>query len=245
MYRFMREQGFEEYEDLYQWSIDHSAAFWEALCEFCDIRFDTPPVKTLSRPDSIMDAGWFTGSELNFAAHLLRQRGERAAIIFCGEDGGRRELSFEQLRRSVAAIAAGLRTAGVVKGDRVAGFMPNCPEAIVAMLAASSIGAVWSSCSPDFGVNGVVDRFGQIEPKVLFACDGYYYNGKCIDSRPVVAGIAAAIPSVAVTVVVPFLSDSKTSLPVASGVTWGEFQIDGAKLEFEPVEFNHPLSTLR
>jgi acetoacetyl-CoA synthetase len=241
MFRFMQKQGFGCYDDLYQWSIDESAAFWEALCDFCDVRFDTPASKTLSRPDNIMDAGWFAGSELNFAAHLLRERGERAAIISCGEDGSRQELSFEQLRQAVADVAAGLRRAGVSNGDRVAGFMPNCPETIIAMLAAASIGAIWSSCSPDFGVNGVVDRFGQIEPKVLFATNGYFYNGKRIDSLPVVAGIAAAIPTIEVTVILPFLTGTNTSTPVRNAVSWSEFGAAGAELQFEPVAFNHPL----
>ena len=125
MYRFMRRQGFDRYEDLYQWSIDDSAAFWEALCEFCNVLFDKPAGTILARPHNIMDAGWFAGSELNFAKHLLRERGSRTAIVFCGEDGSRRELSFDELRSAVGEIAAGLRDAGVVEGDRVAGFLPQ------------------------------------------------------------------------------------------------------------------------
>src|SRR5690606_26586221 len=128
--------------------------------------------------------------------HLLRREGEGTAIVFCGEDGRRRSLSFDELRREVARVAAGLRDHGVAKGDRVAGFLPNCPEAIVAMLATSSIGAIWSSCSPDFGINGVVDRFGQIEPKVLFCADGYFYNGKRCDSLRPVAGVLERIDSI-------------------------------------------------
>ena len=240
MYRFMQQQGFDNYADLYQWSIDESAAFWEALCTFCDVRFDKPADKTLAHPDNIMDAGWFTGSELNYARHLLRHGGNRPAIISCGEDGSRRELSFDQLRTSVARVAAGLRDAGVVKGDRVAGFLPNCPEAIIAMLAASSIGAIWSSCSPDFGVNGVVDRFGQIEPKVVFAANGYLYNGKRIDSVPVIAGILEKIPSIEVAVITAFIDDNDT-LPGDKAVAWDDFQVAGVELEFIPVEFNHPL----
>ena len=241
MYCFMREQGYGRYEDLYQWSVDDSATFWEALCEFCDVQFDVPADRSLSRPDNIMDAGWFAGSKLNFAAHQLRHGGNRAAIIFCGEDGNRQELSFDQLRQSVARIAAGLRDAGVEKGDRVAGFLPNCPEAIIAMLATSSIGAIWSSCSPDFGVNGVVDRFGQIEPKVLFACNGYLYNGKRIDSLPVITGIVDEIPGIEVAVIAPFLSDADGEMPTGNAVAWHEFQIDEVELTFEPVEFDHPL----
>ncbi|NOR67752.1 MAG: acetoacetate--CoA ligase, partial [Woeseiaceae bacterium] len=241
MYCFMREQGYGRYEDLYKWSVDDSATFWEALCEFCDVQFDVPADRSLSRPDNIMDAGWFAGSKLNFAAHLLRHGGDRAAIIFCGEDGNRQELSFDQLRQSVAGIAAGLRDAGVEKGDRVAGFLPNCPEAIIAMLATSSIGAIWSSCSPDFGVNGVVDRFGQIEPKVLFACNGYLYNGKRIDSLPVITGIVDEIPSIEVAVIAPFLSDADGEMPTGNAVAWHDFQIDEVELTFESVEFDHPL----
>ena len=239
MHRFMRQQGFDRYEGLYRWSIEESAAFWEALCEFCDVHFDTPAEQTLARPDNIMDAGWFTGSKLNFAEHLLRHSGDRPAIVFCGEDGHRRELSFDQLRQSVGEIAAGLRKAGVVEGDRVAGFLPNCPEAVIAMLAASSIGAIWSSCSPDFGVNGVVDRFGQIEPKVLFAANGYLYNGKRIDSLSVIAGIVENIPSLEVTVIAAFLGDGDRSMPGA--VAWDEFRVTAAELSFQPLAFNHPL----
>jgi len=241
MYRFMREHGFDCYDDLYQWSIDDSAAFWEALCGFCDVHFDVPADKSLARPDNIMNAGWFAGSKLNFAAHLLRYSGDRPAIIFCGEDGTHKELSFDQLRQSVARIAAGLREAGIVKGDRVAGFLPNCPEAIIAMLATSSIGAIWSSCSPDFGVNGAVDRFGQIEPKVLFACNGYVYNGKHIDSLPVVTGIVDEIPSIEVAVIAPFLGDADGSMPTGNAVAWQDFQLDEVELAFESVEFDHPL----
>jgi len=241
MYRFMRQRGFEDYDALYQWSIDESAEFWQALCEFCDVRFDNPAETTLARPENIMDAGWFAGSELNFAAHLLRETGDREAIVFCGEDGSRRELGFDELRRLVAEVAAGLRSSGVVKGDRVAGFLPNCPEAIIAMLAASSIGAIWSSCSPDFGINGVVDRFGQIEPKVLFVANGYFYNGKRIDSMPVVAGIVDEIPSIATTVIARFIDEDNAAPAPKDTVAWDDFRVAGAALDFLPVDFNHPL----
>jgi len=241
MHRFMQQHGFDCYEDLYDWSIQESAAFWEALCVFCDVQFDTPAEATLARPDNIMDAGWFAGSKLNFAAHLLRHSGDRPAIIFCGEDGSRRQLSFDQLQQSVTEIAAGLRNAGVIKGDRVAGFLPNCPEAVIAMLATSSIGAIWSSCSPDFGVNGAVDRFGQIEPKVLFACNGYYYNGKLIDSLPVVTGIVDAIPSIATVVISSFISDRDITGPVRNIVAWDDFRLAGVNSEIEALAFNHPL----
>jgi acetoacetyl-CoA synthetase len=240
MFRFMRARGFDSYAALYGWSVEQPAAFWEALADFCDVRFDTRASTTLANPDDIMHAGWFSGSQLNYAAHLLRYRGERAAIIFCGEDGTRREISFDQLRASVAGVAAGLRRAGVVKGDRVAGFLPNGPEAIIAMLAAASMGAIWSSCSPDFGVTGVVDRFGQIGPKVLFATNGYFYNGKRIESLPVVADIVAALPSVEVAVIVPFL-DGGPVAAVARAVSWDDFAQPAAEPYVLPVEFDHPL----
>ena len=145
MHRFMMTTGHDRYDSLYQWSIDESPAFWEALCAFCGVEFETPPAEILARPHNIMDAGWFGGSRLSYAAQLLRHGGDRPAIIFCGEDGARREMSFDELRAEVAAAAAGLRQLGVVKGDRVAGFVPNCPEAVIAMLATTSIGAIRSS----------------------------------------------------------------------------------------------------
>ena len=241
MYRFMRQQGFERYDDLYRWSVNEPAAFWEKLASFCGVHFDAPATTTLTRPDNIMNAGWFAGSKLNFAANLLHETGERAALIFCAENGARRELSRDELRQTVAEVAAGLRAAGVVKGDRVAGFLPNCPEAVIAMLATASIGAIWSSCSPDFGVNGVVDRFGQIEPQVLFAANGYDYNGKRIDSMPVVADIVAAIPSIRTTVMVEFVEPDADSTRDNDFIGWDEFRRAAGEPKFEPVEFNYPL----
>ena len=161
MCRFMHATGHDNYASLYQWSIDQSAAFWEALCDFCEVSFERNAHVTLARPNDIMDAGWFSGSQLNYAAHLLRHGGEEVALIFFGENGVRRELSRDELREQVSAVAAALRAAGVTKGDRVGAYLPNCPETVIAMLATTSIGAIWSSCSPDFGVNGIVDRFGE------------------------------------------------------------------------------------
>ena len=241
MYRFMRQQGFDDYEALYQWSIDDSAAFWEALCKFCDIHFVKPPQTVLKRPADIMDAGWFDGSQLNYAEHLLRHEGGREALVFSGENGERRALSFDELREAVAAVAAGLKNAGVIKGDRVGGYLPNCPEAIIAMLATTSIGAIWSSCSPDFGVTGVVDRFGQIEPKVLFTAEAYFYNGKRFDCLGTVAQIVSAIPAIERTVVVPFAGGDVDVSGVGNAETLESFSEPGARLVFEPVAFDHPL----
>jgi len=241
MYRFMREHSFDTYDDFYQWSIDDTAGFWQALCDFCDVKFSKPADEVLVQPGDMTTANWFSGSELSFPEHVLRYSGDRPAIIFRGENGARSELSFDELRQAVAEIAQGLRSVGVEKGDRVAGYLPNCPEAIIAMLAATSIGAIWSSCSPDFGINGVVDRFGQIRPKVLFCADGYFYNGKRHDSLAAVAGVLEIIDSIECTVVVSFSSDDLQIDNVRGAMRWDDFAIEGAKLEFTQVPFDHSL----
>lgn len=241
MYCFMKEQSFDCYDDLYQWSIDQTADFWHALCDFCDVRFSIPANKALIQPGDMTTAKWFSGSKLSFAEHLLRHSGDRTAIVFRGENGARSELSFDELRQSVAEIAQGLRSAGVVKNDRVVGYLPNCPEAIIAMLATASIGAIWSSCSPDFGINGVVDRFGQIKPKVLFCADGYFYNEKCHDSLKVVRGLLANIDSIEYTVIVPFTGQEFEATDIRNTMHWQDFAEQGAILEFTQVEFDHPL----
>ena len=241
MYRFMQERSFDTYDDFYQWSIDHTAEFWQALCDFCEVRFSKAADTVLVQPGDMTTAKWFSGSELSFAEHVLRYSGDRAAIVFRGENGERRRLSFDELQQAVAGVAQGLRSAGVTKGDRVAGYLPNCPEAMIAMLAATSIGAIWSSCSPDFGVNGVVDRFGQIKPKVLFCADGYFYNGKRHDSLDSVKGVLEVIDSIGHTVVVPFSRDDFEIKGVRGAIRWQNFAVKDAKLEFTQVEFDHPL----
>ena len=241
MFRFMTEQGHASYDELHRWSVDDVEAFWLALCEFCNIEFTTSAATVVDQPGDMTTAQWFAGSELSYPAHLLRHTGRRPAIIFRGEDGTRRELSFDELRSEVVAVATGLKSAGVTKGDRVVGFLPNCPQAIIAMLAATSIGAIWSSCSPDFGINGVVDRFGQIKPKVLFCADGYYYNGKRIDSLDAVAGVVKLIDSIAHTVVVPFTGEAAALPDLDGAVMWQDFVEPGAELDCIPVPFDHPL----
>jgi acetoacetyl-CoA synthetase len=188
-----------------------------------------------------MNAGWFAGSELNYAEHLLRFDGERPALIFTGENGERRELSFDALRQAVADVAEGLRRAGVVKGDRVGGYLPNCPEAIIAMLASASMGAIWSSCSPDFGISGVVDRFGQIEPKILFTANAYFYNGKRFDCVATAAGIAKSISSIERTIVFSFADDAIDLAAIGNAVEFEDFCVAGSELHFEAVAFDHPL----
>ena len=241
MYRFMSKHGYADYESLYQWSIDESALFWESLPAFCGVEFDTSANTTLRRPNDIMHAGWFEGARLNYAAHLLRYKGERAAIVSYREDGRRSELSFDALRESVTSIAEGLRDSGVKQGDRVGGYLPNCAEAIVAMLATTGIGAIWSSCSPDFGANGVIDRFGQIEPKVLFAANGYYYDGKCIDRRPVIADVVSRVPGIEKTVIVDFARGLGASPAPDNAIRWSDFGKPGTELSFTSVAFDHPL----
>ncbi len=244
MYAFMRDNGFDDYESLYQWSINEAEAFWPALCDFCDVRFEKPAEHVLARRHDIMNAGWFAGSELNFAANLLRDDGSDAAIVFYREDGKRRELSRDELRSRVAGMAAALTEAGLRAGDRVAACLPNCPEAIIGMLATASLGAIWSSCSPDFGVHGIVDRFGQIRPKILLGANGYRYNGKTIDTRPTLAGVAGAIPSIEQVVIVPFLHSSPVDIDAPNVSTWDDFCHSDATLSFKPVAFDHPLYIL-
>ncbi|HEX6259784.1 MAG TPA: acetoacetate--CoA ligase [Woeseiaceae bacterium] len=241
MHRYMVQQGAHDYAQLYQWSIDEPAAFWQALVHFCQVNFDRPAQEILVQRGDMTSAKWFPGSELNFAAHLLRHRGQQPAIVFCGESGMRRELSFDDLRSQVAGIAGGLLAAGVTKGDRVAGLLPNCPEAIVAMLAATSIGAIWSSCSPDFGINGVVDRFGQIQPKVLFCADGYFYNGRRFDSLQAVAGVVSAIASIGRVVAVPFTCTDAEAPNTLDFEWWDDFAVSDAELSFTPLPFDHPV----
>ena len=240
MYGYMRERGYHDYASLHAWSIREPESFWTSVLEFCDVRLAGSCNRVLVQPGDITTARWFDGAELNFAEQLLRFSGDRAALIFRREDGHRREMSFDGLRAAVASIADGLRAAGVEPGDRVAGFLPNCPEAIIAMLATSSIGAIWSSCSPDFGINGVVDRFGQIEPKVLFCADGYYYNGKRFDSQAAVRGVLDAIPAIRTVVLVSFTDDDGPAV-IENALPWEDFGRHDTALEFASLPFDHPL----
>ena len=212
MTRFMsfvrqhHDHNIENYNDLYAWSIGEPAGFWSAVWKFCEIRATRRGDSVLEDGDRMPGARWFTGSRLNFAANLLRFRDERTALVFIGEDGRRTTRSYRELHTEVARLARGLRRAGVGAGDRVAAYLPNIPETVAAMLATASIGAIWSSCSPDFGVEGVVERFGQIAPKVLFTADGYRYNGKTYESLGRVQQVRALLPGIECVVVVPFVT---------------------------------------
>ena len=235
------DERFADYGALHQWSTTHPEAFWQSVWEFADVRHSEPATTVLSNGDQFIGAKWFEGARLNFAENLLRRRDDKPAIIGRLENGQRIELSWGELYDAVARTAAALRASGVSEGDRVAGLLPNVPETVIAMLATTSIGAVWSSCSPDFGANSVMDRFGQISPKVLFVCDGYFYNGKTIDCRSKVAELADALESAVSVVTVPVVG-----LEVATNssiVGWSQFLGDESppELIFAQLPFDHPL----
>jgi acetoacetyl-CoA synthetase len=248
MARFMRwleDRGhgpFEDYQALHDWSVENLESFWASIWEYTGVIASQPYERVLA-DRSMPGAQWFPGARLNFAQNLLRYKDDRPAIVFRGENGRHRELTYAELRDQVARVAAALREAGVERGDRVAGFMPNIPETVIAMLATTSIGAIWSSCSPDFGVNGTVDRFGQIEPKVLFTADGYFYNGKNHDSLDRVRAILEKMPAVERVVVVPFRDDTPDIGGVPNAVLLDDFMPGGEapELKFEQLPFDHPL----
>jgi acetoacetyl-CoA synthetase len=233
-------------QELWRWSVENAPAFWQEVWELGAVKVSRPATAVLENPQAMPGAKWFPGATLNFAENLLRRADERPAIVFRGEDGSRRELSWQELSRQVAALAAAMKADGVGVGDRVAGYLPNIPETVIAMLAATSLGAIWSSTSPDFGVQGVLDRFGQIEPKLLVTVDGYRYAGKEIDIRDKVAEVAGTLPSLVRTVIVPFLDPMATIGPVTHAVMLDEYTAghESEPLAFAPVPFDHPLYIL-
>jgi acetoacetyl-CoA synthetase len=235
-------RSFTDYAALHSWSIDEPEAFWQSVWDDGGVRASQAAAAVLRDGDRFPGARWFDGARLNFAENLLRRRDAAPALVQRLEDGSRRELSYAELYRRVAGLAAALRSDGVGPGDRVAGYLPNVIDTVVAMLATTSLGGVWSSCSPDFGFNGVMDRFGQIRPKVLFALDAYLYNGKRIDVLPRVRGIAAAIDSLERTVIVPVL-DEEPDLSGIDGACIIHDYLDGdaRDLGFAQLPFDHPL----
>ena len=239
MHRFLTDHGLENYAALHNWSVTQKDLFWRDLAEFVDVRFHRPADAILDQPGDMLSARWFVGSTLNFAENLLRRRDEHIALIFRGEDESRRELTYAELHARVASFSAALREAGVVAGDRVAAFLPNCPEAVIGMLASASIGAVWSSCSPDFGAAGVIDRFGQIDPKVLLCADGYRYGGKRHDLAATNRGVAERLSKLEKIIVVPFTGrvDKWDSRCVA----FDEFRGAADELRYESLPFEQPL----
>ncbi len=244
--RFVREQTGNEdirrYAPLYDFSIRSPEKFWKLVWEFCGIRATGDFDEVLVDGDKMPGATWFPNVRLNFAQNLLRYKDDRIALVARNEWGHAREISYAQLHAEVGKLAHALRESGVTVGDRVAGFLPNIPETVIAMLATASLGATWSSCSPDFGTNGVVDRFGQIAPKVLFTADAYSYGGKRFDCLSKVREVLRQIPNVEKVVVIPYSGDTLKLDGIAQAVAWPDFLgPQEHALEFTPTAFDHPL----
>jgi len=248
-----RTASITDYDTLYEWSIRDLELFWLEVVRFCGVVSGARDPGLASErvlvgrdrvapPDPVLGPRWFVGSRLNFAENLLRYRDDRDAVVAWNERGAQRRLTYAELHAEVARVAVALREAGVRPGDRGAGFMPNLPETVIAMLAATSLGAIWSSCSPDFGVGGVLDRFGQIQPRVLFCAESYLYNGREIDCLERVREIADRIPEIERVVVVPYLRAGGDLSAIRGAVAWDEFARDATTpLTFEPLPFDAPL----
>ena len=231
-----------DYHELHQWSVTHITDFWKAIWGFMSIEFSSDYTQVVDDETKMPGAKWFEGAQFNFAENLLRIRSDKPAIQFKGEGQPVRTLSYIELFSEVENLASALRKMGVQKGDRVVGFMPNMPETIIAMLATTSIGAIWSSSSPDFGIKGVLDRFTQIEPKVLFAADGYFYNGKPFDSLQKLKSILVELPTIERVVITPYTKPDPNISSVNNGIIWNEFIDESPNtLEFEQLPFDHPL----
>ena len=236
-----------DYPALHAWSLAQRAEFWQAIADFFEIRFSTKAQCILQEGPQMPSGHWFSGASLNFAEHLLRRRDAQPALIAIGEDGSREQLSYFELAAHVAGLQRQLKALGIGVGDRVAACMPNTWQTVVGMLATTSLGATWSSCSPDFGTQGVIDRFGQIEPRLLIACAGYRYAGKTLDLTAKLNEILARLPSLTQLLVVPYarpeaqISDYQTQAQVA---LWDDFYQAGGEPEFIPVAFEQPLYIL-
>ncbi len=235
---------FASYEELLRWSIDDLGAFWSSVWEHFDVRSDTDPGPALVDP-AMPGARWFPSARLNWAEHCLRldgRGGEEIVLVARSQTRERITLTADELRDAVGRCRAGLARLGVGRGDRVAGYLPNVPEAVIAMLATASLGATWSSCAPEFGTRSVVDRLSQIEPSVLLTIDGYRYGNREVDRTAEIAEIRAALPSLSSTVVLPYLDAGSVRIPDA--MSWRDLLAETAPLAFEPVPFDHPLFVL-
>jgi acetoacetyl-CoA synthetase len=234
----------DSYDALWHWSVTDLETFWASVWRFFDVRASAPYTRVLSGYD-MPGAKWFEGARLNYAEHVFRHDfGSRTAIVQRSELRPHAEISWNELRRQVGAVAASLRALGVTRGDRVASYMPNIPETVIAMLAVTSLGAIWSSCSPDMGSGAVTDRFRQIEPKLLFAVDGYRYGGRDFDRRPVLREIVAALPTLDCVVMLPYLDATATAAAFPGGTPWSELARGSAPLVFEQVPADHPIWVL-
>ncbi|TXI76500.1 MAG: acetoacetate--CoA ligase [Dokdonella sp.] len=231
-----------DYASLWRWSVANPEAFWGAVWDECGV-IGERGASVLEDGERMPGARWFPEARLNYAQNLLRRRDDADALVFWGENKVRRRLSNSQLYAAVARCAQALQAAGVVAGDRVAGYLPNLPEAVIAMLATASLGAVWSSASPDFGVQGVLDRFGQITPKVLFAVDAYWYNGRAVDCLAKNAEVVARLPSLVRTVVIPYVDQAASLATMGNALLWNDFltPFAGSEVPFAALPFAHPL----
>ncbi len=235
------DQDIKDYYTLHQWSIENVADFWGEFWDYSQIIYSKKYDKVVDDPKKMPGAKWFSGARLNYAENLLRRRDNHPAIIFRGEDKVKKTITYKELFDEVHKVTEGLKRLGIKKGDRVAGFMPNMPETIIAMLAASSIGAIWSSSSPDFGIKGVLDRFSQIEPKIIFSADGYYFKGKIFDSQEKLKGILDKLPSVENVVMIKYTGNPDLeTMPKA--MSWEDLaQPSKEEMTFEQLPFDHPL----
>jgi acetoacetyl-CoA synthetase len=243
-----RERGlsFGSYQDLWRWSVADLDAFWSSIWDFFGVRSSRRYESVLAR-DTMPGASWFPGAELNYAEHALARRDDHPALIARSETRGLDQtttVTYAELARQVATIRAGLIKLGVKRGDRVVAYMPNIPETVAALLAISSLGAIWSSCSPDFGTRAVVDRFGQLDPKVLFVVDGYRYGGRDFDRTQEIADIERSLSSLKATVVLPYLRPDAPPPLSASRMSWAELASEAGPLEFAQLPFEHPLWVL-
>ncbi len=233
----------EGYDSLYRFSIEEKEKFWVSLKDFAGIIAETWGEAVLQDGGKMPGAKWFPGARLNFAENILKRRDGADAIIFWGENKVRKQIPFKDLHESVSRLSQAYLSAGIEPGDRIAGYLPNMPEAVIAMLAAAAIGAVWSSCSPDFGTEGILDRFGQIEPRILVAADGYFYNGKTHDCLETLKGVLHRLGSVEKTLIVPYTNDTPSLDGLPNAVTIGDFIEDfaPAEIDFVQLPFDHPL----
>ena len=235
--------SFSDYGELWEWSVTELEEFWASIWEFFEVKASRPYERVLSQRE-MPGANWFEGAELNYAEHALRNaRPDEPAVLYQSELRPLDQMTWREIQEKVAALAAGLKGLGVGRGDRVVAFVPNMPEALIGFLACASIGVIWSSCSPDFGLGAVVDRFAQIEPKVLFAVDGYRYGGKDYDRIEVVTRLQEEIPTLEKTVILPYLKEEPDTSDLENVVYWNEMlsRNEGAELQFEQVPFDHPL----
>jgi acetoacetyl-CoA synthetase len=250
MWQFMRfvekhhAQQFDKYQELHAWSVAYPELFWKSLVDFYALKFTTPPNEVLNGYTDMMEARWFSGATLNFAEQLLLRDDDHPAIVSLDETGQRIVLSHHELRHQVALCAAGLRKAGVKAGDRVAGILPNASFTVIAFLASASIGAIWSSCSTDFGVNAAYDRLGQVEPKVLFVCNSHSYNGKVHPEAEKIKQVGSMMPSLTHIVICPVMNTEIDVKAIPKAIMWEEFLQPYTKLQFTPLPFDHPVFIL-